>query len=495
MKIKLILVSLLISMSLCASAISVTSTPGNLASQVGENTSEASLIVTGEMNASDFEFIADKMTSLTVLDLSEAVIVAYSGKPILLGRTDYPANTIPAYALAGSQIQSITLPNGLQVIGEGAFSSTKLTTINIPETVTKIEIGAFSNCDELAEVVIPATVGNLGSHAFLDCDNLATINLGVSKINASTFARCKSLNKVSANTLTEIGEGAFAGCTALEEFTFAPSLKVIGNSAFQATGLKAIDFSATEKLDSIGAWAFAQCGALTNAVMNNNTSKIGEGAFFDNASLVTFNLPTSCTVLPDYIFKGNISIDTTYMLNHNVTSIGNYALIDLHHVTSFTLPNSLQYVGDNAFEGWSSLSQLNAEGLNEVPELGENVWEGVDQSKAYLTVNKDMADAFSAADQWKEFIITGASSVEGIDDDKVVNRVSASFVGYNLIVKADIEIKEVSVFDSSARQFAIELANSTEVVINTSDWDCPFYIVKVILSDDTMATLKVARRN
>lgn len=495
MNMRFLFISLMSLIGLCASAITVTSTPGTLSEAVGENINETSLVVSGEMNAADFEFVAEKMKSLTTLDLSDATIVAYSGNPILLGRTDYPANTIPAYALAGTQIQAISFPKDLQTIGEGAFSSSKLATISIPATVKEIGLGAFANCDELTEVAIPASVENLGSHAFVDCDKLATINLGVTKVNASTFARCKSLNNVTATSLNEIGENAFTGCISLKDFSFAPTLKIIGPSAFQATGLESINFSATESLDSIGAWAFAQCGALTTAVMNNNISKIGEGAFFDNASLVAFNLPTSCTVLPDYIFKGNISIDTTYMLNHNVTSIGNYALIDLHHVTSFTLPNSLQYIGDNAFEGWTSLNQLNAEGITEVPALGNNVWEGVDQSQAYLTVEKDMTDAFLAADQWKEFNINEASSVEGIVADKLTNRVFATFEGYNLIVKADSEIKEVSIYDSSARQFAIEAAHSNEVVINTSNWDCPFYIVKVILADGSMATLKVARGN
>lgn len=496
MKIKLILASLLISMGFSASAISVTSTPGNLASVVGENTEEQSLEVKGEINAIDFGFIAEKMSALTSIDLSKATIVAYSGKPILLGRTNYPANAIPAYALAGTKIQSILLPNGLQAIGEGAFSSTKLASISIPESVKEIGMGAFSNCDELTSVTVPSSVATLNSHAFIDCDKLTSITLGISKINASTFARCKSLNNVTANSLIEIGENAFLGCIALKEFTFAPSIKVIGNSAFQATGLKAADFSALESLDSIGAWAFAQCSALATVVMNNNTSKIGEGAFFDDASLVSFNMPLACTAVPSYIFKGNTSIDTTNMLTHNVTSIGKYALIDLNHITSFTLPNSLQYIGDNAFEGWTSLISLDAEGIETaVPQLGENVWEGVDKASVSLLVSKGLIADYKDADQWKEFNISDRTSVEGIEADKENNRISATFVGDNLVVKAYDVMTQVSVYDSSARQFAVETTNSNEVVINTADWACPFYIVKVILADDTMATMKVARCN
>lgn len=496
MNIKLSLVSLMASISLCASAITVTSTPGNLSLVVGENISETSLVVSGEMNAADFEFVAEKMTSLISLDLSDVSIVAYSGSPILLGKTDYAANSIPAYALAGTKIESIILPNALTSIEEGVFSSSKIKSITIPSSVTTIGVGAFSNCDELTFVKIPSTVSNLGTHAFVDCDKLTTVELGVTTISASTFARCLSLNSVAATNIIEIGENAFSGCGALEEFAFTSSLKTIGNSAFQASGLKTIDFSVAESLDSIGAWAFAQCKSLTAAVMNDKTSKIGEGAFFDDASLVTFNMPLACTSAPSYIFKGNTSIDTTNVLNHNITSIGDYALMDWNHVTTFTLPSSLAYIGSNAFEGWTSLSQLNAEEIvNEVPALGENVWNEVEQANVTLNVDKDLANDFRAANQWKEFTINEVSSVEDILTEETTNRVAAYFVGYDLIVKADSEIAEVCVFDSSARQFTVETANSNEVTINTSDWDCRFYIVKVNLADGSFATMKIARGN
>ena len=143
MNIKLSFVALMASMSLCASAITVTSTPGNLSSAVGDNIGEASLVVSGEINAADFEFIAEKMTSLTSLDLSGASIVAYSGNPILLGRTDYVANSLPAYAFAGTSIESIALPNTLTAIEEGAFSTSRLKSISIPSSVTAIGVGAF----------------------------------------------------------------------------------------------------------------------------------------------------------------------------------------------------------------------------------------------------------------------------------------------------------------------------------------------------------------
>jgi hypothetical protein len=228
-------------------------------------------------------------------------------------------------------------------------------------------------------------------------------------------------------------------------------------------------------------FTFSDCPNLASIIVESGNNK--------------YDSRNNCNAIIETATNTLIQGCSSTVIPNSVSSIGNYALIDLHHVTSFTLPNSLQYIGDNAFEGWTSLNQLNAEGITEVPALGNNVWEGVDQSQAYLTVEKDMTDAFLAADQWKEFNINEASAVEGIVADKLTNRVFATFEGYNLIVKADSEIKEVSIYDSSARQFAIETAHSNEVVINTSNWDCPFYIVKVILVDGSMATLKVARGN
>ena len=82
----------------------------------------------------------------------------------------------------------------------------------------------------------------------------------------------------------------------------------------------------------------------------------------------------------------------------------------------------------------------NAVNQIEDPELGENVWEGVDQSNVSLYVSKDLVEDFKMTDQWKEFKISDRTSVEGIQEDEISNRISASFVGYDLIVKADVEI-------------------------------------------------------
>ena len=70
-------------------------------------------------------------------------------------------------AFSYSIITSVTIPNGVTSIGNGAFSyCTRLTSIFIPNSVTSIGEGAFQGCTSLASVSIPNSVTSIGSGAF-----------------------------------------------------------------------------------------------------------------------------------------------------------------------------------------------------------------------------------------------------------------------------------------------------------------------------------------
>lgn len=498
MSIRLNLIPAFTALALSASALEITNTAGGLEAAIGENTTATSLSVSGEMDASDFAFIGDSMPELTSLDLSKAAIVAYHGDAIITGRTDYAANTLPAYSLMGTKISRIQLPTTLVEIGEAALSSTRLTSITIPETVKTIGTGAFSNCDELVTVEIPASVTTLAPHAFMECDKLSTVKIGegISSINESTFARCYSLSSVTLPaSLKTIGDAAFNNCKAITSVTFPTTLTAIGDYAFQYTGLTSVNLGGNNKMTDIGEWAFANCTDLTTVLLNDNISTIGKGAFFDDPSLFEFNMPASCKEVKEYVFKGTNTIDTTSVLHSGVESIGAYAMTGWNHVTTFTLPASLAYIGDNAFEGWENMTQLNAEHLSAVPELGENVWQGVDQPSVSLIVNSPYYTDFATAEQWKEFKINVGSLVEEVMQDKAGgNSVRAYFTGNTLTVKATTVIENLAIYDSSGRQQIYAAPQADEVTIDTGGWSCRIYIVKASLTDGTQATLKIARR-
>lgn len=494
-KVYLILITL--SMGLTAAAANVSTEAGRLASAIGSDTTATSLTITGEIDASDFDFIANKMTALTSLDLSGATIAAYSGSPVLTGKTEYEANTLPDYSLMGTTITSISLPTGITAIGEAALASTSITAITIPNTVTTINQSAFSNCDALKSINIPSSVTTMQAYAFMDCDNLETavIGNGLTTINSHAFARCHSLSNVTLpDNLLSIEDYAFSACDNLMAINIPTTITTIGDFAFYKSALASIDLSQCEQFNKIGDWAFAHCKALTGANLNNNISHIGNGAFFENSLLANINMPSSTTIINDFTFKGNTAVESTGLIHDGITHIGDFSLMGMSHISAFALPPSVTSIGNNAFEGWTGLSQLNVAYHTEVPTLGQNVWQDVDQPAATLHVSENMFDAFSATAQWQDFNVTIASSSDKTETEINSSEINAFFVGTQLYIKASSEINDIRIFDSSGRQFIGLNPQSNQSTIETSAWDCNIYIASIVLCNGEHATIKLARR-
>lgn len=91
-----------------------------------------------------------------------------------------------------SELSAIHIPDSVTSIGDGAFSNCGLTSIHIPDSVTCIGSYAFSCCINLTSIHIPDSLTCIGNRTFLDCYNLTSITLpqGVKTINGNPFYSC-----------------------------------------------------------------------------------------------------------------------------------------------------------------------------------------------------------------------------------------------------------------------------------------------------------------
>ena len=221
--------------------------------------------------------------------------------------------------IAGKKIQ-LPIPNYAYTNRED------LTQIVIPENVKMIGRGAFANCKNLKKVILPENLEYIGPSAFSNCENLVKITLpkNIKKLNYRTFGDCKRLKKiVIPEGVEELDWGIFAGCENLVEIVLPESLK-----------------------------------------------KIEKQIFLNCKRLRTITLPSSITKLPDEFFRGCTKLDI--VLNSNITELGNSVFEDCHHLSTF--PKHVESFGENCFKNCRNIVSVN---LNEhVKFLSDGLFDG-----------------------------------------------------------------------------------------------------------------------
>lgn len=114
-------------------------------------------------------------------------------------------------AFSESNLTEIELSNNLKIIGSSAFSRTELKKISIPESVVEIGGGAFG-LTNIERIVIPRNVKKIGGSAFFWCSNLTEVVLDcqLEVLSGGMFENCYNLNSVILpETLKVIGPQAF----------------------------------------------------------------------------------------------------------------------------------------------------------------------------------------------------------------------------------------------------------------------------------------------
>ena len=117
-------------------------------------------------------------------------------------------------------LQSVTIPNTVTIIGDYAFHLTSVTSIVIPNSVTSIGDFAFYRCTSLTSVVIPNSVIRIRDRAFLDCTSLTSVTIpnSVISIGSWAFANSASLTSITIpDTITYIAPNAFSNCRNLRQ--------------------------------------------------------------------------------------------------------------------------------------------------------------------------------------------------------------------------------------------------------------------------------------
>ena len=286
---------------------------------------------------------------------------------------DYYATTAP-WGENCSLIKSVVISDGVTSIGYGAFSGcSSLTSVTIPDSVTSIRYDAFSGCSSLTSVTIPHGVTSIGERAFYNCSSLTSVTIpdSVTSIGEWAFCDCSSLTSVTIpDSVTSIGYGAFSGCSKIKVVNYDGNIESWLGIDFADYGSNPCDGSTLyfkgelvtnavipDSITSIGDYAFLGCSSLTSVTIPDSVTNIGEWAFSGCSSLTSATIPDGVMSIEGSAFSGCSSL-TSATIPHGVTSIGERAFYNCSSLTSVTIPDSVTSIGSYAFCDCSSLTSV-----------------------------------------------------------------------------------------------------------------------------------------
>ena len=128
----------------------------------------------------------------------------------------------------------VTIPDGVNIIGNGAFQETSIESVMFPYSLEEIADWAFSGCKLLSEVVFPQSLRYIGKYAFYGCLSLKRIDIpgSVQMVGSDAFCNCHSLSQVDFHYGTvSIGEYAFRYC-GLKEISLPASIVTLDWKCF-----------------------------------------------------------------------------------------------------------------------------------------------------------------------------------------------------------------------------------------------------------------------
>lgn len=323
------------------------------------------------------------------------------------------------------------IPSTVTSLADYCFCSSKLTQVNIPESVTWMDMNVFRNCKELESVDLPDGITHMGINVFGSCSNLTSVHLPAS--------------------LDTLPNSTFSYCTKLTTVTVPRNVSCISTQAFLGDeSLKSVIIEEGSRLNEIGEFAFRECYSLETLIMPNTVTKIGNSCFYQCHSLKNLHVSENLTEVGTGLFwdcyeltSAAIIGDIPVMKNlfYNCTSLKRLQIGSKHNTPGTTLLknstigrcNQIEYLelGANidslessAMSGVDSLKVLIC--WAPTPPRCDGYWHSFGPNPHYLNcvlyVPKASLEAYRTAEEWKYFkTIVPIDDLGDVNGDGFVN--------------------------------------------------------------------------
>lgn len=290
---------------------------------------------------------------------------------------------IPSYLCAGlSKISSISIPESVQTIGEGAFARCE-SLVNVEwdaihcEDFTEVEHNPFSyelyqERYDTRPQIISFTIGEnvefIPSYLCEGMKNVSSITFpkNLKYIGTCSFKDCSNIYSITIpEGVVDIGERAFFNCGMLRQINLPSTLKHIGAGVFDGTFYANKEANWEDKglyidkyLLSVSRYYSSSYSYYNSALFNikEGTYLVADSAA-ESAHVYELDIPSSLKIIGAGAFANN-STDYYGLHELNLPStleyIGERAFAG-NNIFSVNVPSSINHIGTDAFKGVTNL--------------------------------------------------------------------------------------------------------------------------------------------
>ena len=295
-------------------------------------------------------------------------------------------------------LECVKIGNGLTSIGYDAFKKCVI------QKVIVNDIAAWCGIEGLFELLTHSQ-GRLYSDENTEIKNLV-IPDGVTSIISNAFYGCSGLTSVTIpNSVTSIGDNAFQSCSGLKKVIVKDIAAWCGitfygyvSNGYESNPLRYAHHLYSDEnteitnlvipnsVTSIGDHAFYGCSGLTSVTIPNSVTTIDYCAFYYCSGLekvIVKDIAAWCGIsfsdiygnplyYAHHLYSDENTEITNLVIPNSVTSIGGAAFCGCSGLTSVTIPNSVTSIGSGAFGRCSGLTSVTIP--NSVTSIGDGAF-------------------------------------------------------------------------------------------------------------------------
>ena len=318
-------------------------------------------------------------------------------------------------------ITKVNLPTSLKQINWQAFrGTTNLKSISLPKGLEVLQERAF-NASGITSIVIPGTVKTVGALAFFQSYiEQATIEDGVEILDSAAFRSCGLKEITIPGSVKEIKDSCFSEIWGLSKVTINNGVEKIDGGAFYGTAIKEIEIPAS--VLTIDDSAFSNCGKIQtiNVAIDNQNYSSQNDSLYNKDKTKIIRYPSG-------------KKDTEFEVPSTVKEIGNSCFSSCENLVEILITSNVEKLTTSSFANQGKMKAINV--------VSENKYYS---SEDGVLLNKDKTEFI----KWPQ----GKSLTEYTVPRTVKTIKASSFFASNIksiIIPPSVEKMESYVFDRS----------------------------------------------